>query len=97
LAGSPLSDRTYKEELYSARRFNVQGDNNSSFALSRFSNQFRKDGLVDEIRKRRQFTRPSVIRVRNLFASRQRRFNEMVSGTVNKILGIYESQKGAKK
>jgi len=89
----PSNYRTYKEELYTARRFHNPSANSASLSLMRLNQTMRAEGLVDEVKSRREFLRPSIKRVRALFKSRQGRFNEMLRETLGRIKQIHESRR----
>ncbi len=93
---SQISDRTYRESLYSARRIVTPIDqvgHDSADWMTSLNRLMRHESISAEVRRRRQFVTPSKLRIQTLFKSRQARFNEMFKGTVNKIMNIYESQK----
>jgi len=106
------AERTYREELYGARRFTNNNTNsinkgscpddsassNSTMntannALNRLNQLMRSEHVMDEVRRRRQFIRPSEQRILDLFKSRQQRFNKLFRNTLGKILNIYESRR----
>lgn len=92
-APTNASDRTYKEELYSARRFVNPAPNSASICHSRLSAVMKNEGIVEETKNRRQFIRPSKRRVLALFKTRQGKFNQMFRDTLTKIMSIHESRR----
>lgn len=92
-APTNATDRTYKEELYSARRFTNPASNSASICHSRLSAVMKSEGIVEETKSRRQFIRPSKRRVLALFKSRQGKFNQMFRETLGKIMSIHESRR----
>lgn len=87
------STRTYKEQLYSARSFPNPSTTNGSHSLSRLNGMLRTEGILQEVKRRRSFVKPSTLRIRELFKSRQDRFNAMFRQTLTKIMDIHESRK----
>lgn len=90
-----LSSRTYREELYTARRFSNPNisTNSCSIPLNRMNEVMRSEDIYGEVRSRRSFVKPSKRRILALFNSRQTRFNNMFKETLGKIMQINESRK----
>lgn len=81
--------KTYKEKLYQARSFDCsRGGSSSGIAFSRLSDLMRKEGIIDAVRKNREFVRPGQMLNLERMASRKRRFDELHRNTIHEILDM---------
>lgn len=94
LPPTPTASRTYKEQLYDARRcINHTAATGAGVPLSKLNHLLKNEGVIQEIRARRSFVRPAKARIEALFRSRQGRFNAMFKQTLGQILEIHASQR----
>lgn len=84
---------TYREQLYSARRFTAASPYNPGSAFHRLKAFIFDEGIAGKLKEKKRFIKPSVLRGKTMFASRKTRFNHIVSETIGKILKIHASNK----
>lgn len=87
---------SYREELYGSRRLVISAGQNISSALSHFAGIIDRYKLMQEVRRRRQFTKPCEVRHNKIYANRKRKFDAMVRDTMTKVLAIHEEEKRLK-
>lgn len=84
---------TYREQLYSARRFATASPYNPGPAFHRLREFITDEGIAGKLKEKKRFIKPSVLRGKKMFAGRKARFNRIVSETIGKILRIHTSSK----
>ena len=78
-----LSGRGYREELYSARRFEVKKD--MGVALKRLQNVMNDERIFKRCKERRYFVEPFEKRNEVSYQGRRRRFDTLVRKTITDI------------
>lgn len=85
--------RTYREELYASRRFELSPTQAPSSALRKLNNLLNDECVSKTVRARRYFVRPGLVKHAILYAGRRKRFNRIVRDTITRALSLHESQK----
>ena len=89
--------RTYREELYAARRIELFSQQNSTsnlnHALSALHSNLRAAKVIEKVREKREWVPPGERLAKQMAARRRVRFNQMVSRTVHEIKDIHERLK----
>lgn len=85
-------ERTYQEELYSARRVELITPTTRmpvSAGLSRIFDTIQSEGVLTKVRSKREFVKPGKVASLERMKRRQERFNKMVHKTISDINQIY--------
>lgn len=85
--------RSYKEELYASRRFDLNTSSNPNYAFRNLQSFLQDEKIPAKVREKRHFVRPGLVKHAVIYAGRRKKFNEIVKGTISKIVRIHESQK----
>ena len=85
--------RSYKEELYASRRFELNPSQNPNYAFRKLQTFLQDEKIPAKIKEKKHFTRPGLVKHAVIYAGRRKKFNEIVKGTIIKIVKIHESQK----
>lgn len=88
--------RSYKEELYASRRFELNPSQNPNYAFRKLQNFLQDEKIPAKIKEKKHFTRPGLVKHAVIYAGRRKKFNDLVKSTINKIVKIHESQKSQK-
>ena len=85
--------RSYREELYASRRFELNPSQNSNYAFRRLQNFLQDEKIPAKVREKRHFVRPGLVEHAMIYAGRRKKFNSLVRETIRKVINIHESQK----
>lgn len=85
---SQLDGRTYREELYAARRIPLARHQSPQFGLGRLNQLLWEEGIVDSVRAHREYIGPSARKGLERIQRSKGRFNIMVSRTIDEILKV---------
>lgn len=85
--------RSYREELYASRRFELNPSQNPNYAFRKLQNFLQDEKIPAKVKEKRYFVRPGLIKHAVIYAGRRKKFNSMVKSTINRIVQINESQK----
>lgn len=85
--------RSYKEELYASRRFDINPSQNPNYAFRKLQTFLHDEKIPAKIKEKKHFIRPGLVKHAVIYAGRRKKFNEMVKDTIKKIVKLNESQK----
>ena len=85
--------RSYKEELYASRRFELNPSQNPNYAFRKLQNFLQDEAIPAKIKEKKYFVRPGLVKHAVIYAGRRKKFNSIVKDTINKIVKLHESQK----
>lgn len=85
--------RSYKEELYASRRFELNPSQNPNYAFRKLQNFLQDEKIPAKIKEKKHFIRPGLVKHAVIYAGRRKKFNNLVKDTIKKIVKIHESQK----
>lgn len=85
--------RSYREELYASRRFELNPSQNPNYAFRKLQNFLQDEKIPTKVKEKRYFVRPGLIKHAVIYAGRRKKFDSMVKNTINRIVQINESQK----
>lgn len=85
--------RTYREELYASRRFELNPSQNPNYAFKKLHTFLQDEKIPQKIKENKYFIRPGLVKHAVIYAGRRKKFNSLVRETINKIVKINESQK----
>ena len=86
-------DRTYREELYASRRFELNPSQNPNYAFRRLQSVLLDENIPTKVREKKHFVRPGLIKHAIIYAGRRKKFNNLVRETIKKVINIHKSQK----
>lgn len=87
-SSSPSPGRTYREELYAGRTISATRMP-SSVALSRLFDVVRNEGIMDVVRRKREWIRPGLAASLERMRRRHARFNRKVRESIQEVNEIY--------
>lgn len=85
--------RSYREELYASRRFELNPSQNPSYAFRKLQNFLQDEKIPTKVKEKRYFVRPGLIKHAIIYAGRRKKFDSMVKRTIDRIVQVNESQK----
>lgn len=85
--------RSYKEELYASRRFDLNPSQNPNYAFRKLQTFLQDEKIPAKVKEKKHFVRPGLIKHAVIYAGRRKKFNQIVKDTISKIVNIHESQK----
>lgn len=85
--------RSYREELYSSRRFELNPSQNPNYAFRRLQNFLQDEKIPMKVKEKKYFVRPGLIKHAVIYAGRRKKFDSMVKETIERAVQIHESQK----
>lgn len=85
--------RSYREELYASRRFELNPSQNPNYAFKKLQTFLQDERIPQRVKEKRYFVRPGLVKHAVMYAGRRKKFDSLVRETINKIVKINESQK----
>lgn len=85
--------RTYKEELYASRRFELNPSQNPSYAFRKLQTFLQEEKIPGKVREKRWFVRPGLVKHSIIYGGRRKKFNNLVKDTIKRVVQIHESKK----
>ena len=85
--------RSYREELYAARRFELPYAQSPAAAFRKLHAAMLDEGIAQAVRARRHFLRPGLVLHALQYAGRRRRFNQRVQLAVARCLRVRAASK----
>ena len=85
--------RSYREELYASRRFELNPSQNPNYAFRRLQNFLQEEKIPMKVKEKRHFVRPGLVKHAIIYAGRRKKFDSMVKDTITRVVQIHESQK----
>jgi hypothetical protein len=85
--------RSYREELYASRRFELNPSQNPNYAFRRLQNFLQDENIPTKVKEKKYFVRPGLVKHAVIYAGRRKKFNLMVKETIKRVVQIHESQK----
>lgn len=85
--------RTYKEELYASRRFELNPSQNPTYAFRKLQTFMQDEKIPGKVREKRWFVRPGLVKHAVIYGGRRKKFNNLVKDTIKRVVLIHESQK----
>ena len=85
--------RTYREELYASRRFELNPSQNPNYAFKKLQSFLQDEKIPAKVKEKRHFIRPGLVKHAIIYAGRRKKFDGTVRDTINKIVQINESLK----
>lgn len=85
--------RSYREELYASRRFELNPSQNPNYAFRRLQNFLQDEKIPMKVKEKKYFVRPGLVKHAIIYAGRRKKFDSMVKETIERVVQINESQK----
>lgn len=85
--------RSYREELYASRRFELNPSQNPNYAFRRLQNFLQDEKIPMKVKEKKYFVRPGLVKHAVIYAGRRKKFDSMVRETIKRVVQINESQK----
>ena len=85
--------RSYREELYASRRFELNPSQNPNYAFRRLQNFLQDEKIPMKVKEKKYFVRPGLVKHAVIYAGRRKKFDSMVKETIERVVQIHESKK----
>lgn len=85
--------RTYHEELYASRRFELNPTQAPGPAFRKLHTVLLEEKIATKVKEKRHFVRPGLVTHATIYAGRRKKFDALVRETIQKAVTIQQSQK----